>query len=77
MILTVTNNYRLKGIFPAIRMLPALARRVDKPFAEDPWPRDDAGPYREEAECFGLGRIHELREDITPLYAAADIFMLS
>jgi UDP-glucose:(heptosyl)LPS alpha-1,3-glucosyltransferase len=79
MILTVTNNYRLKGIFPAIRMLPALARRVDKPFRLIIAGRDDAGPYQEEAERLGVSdRVVFMNfvEDITPLYAAADIFML-
>lgn len=79
MILTVTNNYRLKGIYPAIRMLPALARRTDKPFRLVIAGRDDAGPYIKEAERLGVSdRVVFLNfvEDITPLYAAADIFML-
>jgi UDP-glucose:(heptosyl)LPS alpha-1,3-glucosyltransferase len=79
MILTVTNNYRLKGIFPAIRMLPALSKRVDKPFRLVIAGRDDARPYQKEAERLGVAdRVEFLSfvEDIAPLYAAADIFML-
>jgi UDP-glucose:(heptosyl)LPS alpha-1,3-glucosyltransferase len=79
MILTVTNNYRLKGIFPAIRMLPALAKRVKKPFRLVIAGRDNARPYRKEAERLGVSDrvvFMDFVEDITPLYAAADIFML-
>jgi UDP-glucose:(heptosyl)LPS alpha-1,3-glucosyltransferase len=79
MILTATNNYRLKGVFPAIRMLPLLERRVKNPFRLIIAGRDDDRPYRKEAERLGVSNrvvFMNYVEDIVPLYAAADIFLL-
>jgi UDP-glucose:(heptosyl)LPS alpha-1,3-glucosyltransferase len=79
MILTITNNFRLKGIYPAIRMLPALAKKVKKPFRLIIAGKDDARPYQREAERLGVSdRVVFLNyvDDITSMYAAADIFLL-
>jgi UDP-glucose:(heptosyl)LPS alpha-1,3-glucosyltransferase len=79
LILMVTNNFRLKGVYPAIRMLPSLRKRVRDPFRLVVVGRDDSDGYRREVERLAVeDRITFLDyvEDITPLYAAADIFFL-
>jgi UDP-glucose:(heptosyl)LPS alpha-1,3-glucosyltransferase len=79
MIVTVTNNFRLKGIFPAVRTMPALEKRADAPFRLFVVGRDDAGPYRREAARLGVSdRVVFMSyvEDVAPMYAAADIFLL-
>jgi len=79
LILTVTNNFRLKGIYPAVRTLPALIKRVNDPFRLLVVGRDDPRPYQREAQRLGVSdRIvfTNYVEDVVPLYAAADIFFL-
>ncbi|MBN2225219.1 MAG: glycosyltransferase family 4 protein [Deltaproteobacteria bacterium] len=79
LILTVTNNFRLKGIYPAVRMLPALMKRVKVPFRLLIVGRDDSGPYQRQAERLAVSdRVVFMNyvEDVAPLYAAADIFFL-
>jgi UDP-glucose:(heptosyl)LPS alpha-1,3-glucosyltransferase len=79
LILMVTNNFRLKGVYPAVRMLPSLGDRVRDPFRLIIVGRDDSDGYRREVERLDVAdRITFLdyAEDIAPLYAAADIFFL-
>jgi UDP-glucose:(heptosyl)LPS alpha-1,3-glucosyltransferase len=76
LILMVTNNFRLKGLYPAIRLLPTLKQRVRAPFRLLVVGRDDARQYQKEAERLGVSDLATFLDyvpDVAPLYAAADI----
>ena len=76
-ILLVANNFRLKGVLPAIRMLPRLAELVDRPFRLFVVGRGDTDKYLDEARRLGVHdrvRFLDFVPDMPPLYAAADIY---
>ena len=76
-ILLVANNFRLKGVLPAIRMLPRLTERVDRPFRLFVVGRGDTEKYLAEARRLGVDdrvRFLDYVPDMPPLYAAADIY---
>ena len=76
-ILLVANNFRLKGVFPAIRMLPRLVELTDRPFRLFVVGRGDTKKYLAEAKRLGVDdrvRFLDYVPDMPPLYAAADIY---
>jgi UDP-glucose:(heptosyl)LPS alpha-1,3-glucosyltransferase len=76
-ILLVANNFRLKGVLPAVRMLPRLGELVDRPFRLFVVGRGDTEKYLAEAKRLGVGdrvRFLDYVPDMPPLYAAADIY---
>ncbi|MBN1882140.1 MAG: glycosyltransferase family 4 protein [Deltaproteobacteria bacterium] len=76
-ILLVANNFRLKGVLPAVRMLPRLSDLVDRPFRLFVVGRGDTKKYLKEAKRLGVRdriRFLDYVPDMPPLYAAADIY---
>ncbi len=80
LILCVTNNFRLKGVLPAIRMLPVLKEKVGKThrgFRLMIVGRDNPSRYLREAKRLkvdDLVMFVDYVPDPVPLYAAADIY---
>ncbi len=76
LILMVTNNFRLKGLYPAVRLLPSLRKRVRAPFRLLVVGRDNPHQYQREAQSLGVSDLITFLDyvpDVAPLYAAADI----
>ena len=80
LILCVTNNFRLKGVLPAIRMLPVLKEKVEKTrggFRLMIVGRDNPSRYLREAKRLKVDDLVTFVDyvpDPVPLYAAADIY---
>lgn len=80
LILCVTNNFRLKGVLPAIRMLPVLREKVGKThrgFRLMIVGRDNPSRYLREAKRLKVDDLVTFVNyvpDPVPLYAAADIY---
>lgn len=78
-ILYVSNNFRLKGLLPAVRLLPFLRERtgVGSKFRLLVVGRDNPARYIREAKRIGVEDLVEFIDfvpDAAPLYAAADIY---
>ncbi len=80
LILCVTNNFRLKGVLPAIRLLPVLRERAGKTrggFRLMVVGRDNPLRYLREAKRLKVDDLVTFVDyvpDPAPLYAAADIY---
>ena len=77
LILMVTNNFRLKGVFPAIGVLPVLKEMAERPIRLIIVGRDSPKRYLAYARRLGVLEMVDFIEhveDMAPIYAAADIF---